>query len=59
MSPSARAIVAPSRIDNGQITTLFVNGMRAIHTSAEEIAVVDVEGIVRIVLALVDAARSA
>jgi tripeptide aminopeptidase len=33
------------------------NGMRAIHTSHEEIAVADVEGIVRIVLALVEAAR--
>jgi tripeptide aminopeptidase len=33
------------------------NGMRAIHTSSEEIAVADVEGIVRIVLALVEAAR--
>jgi len=33
------------------------NGMRAIHTSSEAIAVADVEGIVRIVLALVDAAR--
>jgi tripeptide aminopeptidase len=34
------------------------NGMRAIHTSAESIAVDDVDGIVRIVLALVDAARA-
>jgi tripeptide aminopeptidase len=34
------------------------NGMRAIHTPAESIAVGDVEGIVRIVLALVDAARA-
>jgi tripeptide aminopeptidase len=34
------------------------NGMREIHTSAEAIAVTDVEGIVRIVLALVDGARS-
>jgi tripeptide aminopeptidase len=34
------------------------NGMQRIHTSAEAIAVADVEGIVRIVLALVDGARS-
>jgi tripeptide aminopeptidase len=33
------------------------SGMRAIHTSSEAIAVADVEGIVRIVLALVEAAR--
>ena len=33
------------------------NGMRDIHTSSEAIAVADIEGIVRIVLALVDAAR--
>jgi hypothetical protein len=31
--------------------------MRAIHTSSEAIAVADVEGIVRIALALVEAAR--
>jgi tripeptide aminopeptidase len=35
------------------------NGMKAIHTSSEEIAVADVEGIVRIVLALLEAARDA
>ncbi len=34
------------------------SGMRAIHTSSEAIAVADVEGIVRIVLALVEAARA-
>jgi len=34
------------------------NGMRAIHTSSEAIDVADIEGIVRIVLALVDAARA-
>jgi tripeptide aminopeptidase len=33
------------------------NGMQAIHTSSESIAVADVEGVTRIVLALVDAAR--
>jgi tripeptide aminopeptidase len=33
------------------------NGMRAIHTPSEQIAVADVEGISRIVLALVKDAR--
>ncbi len=36
----------------------LANGMREIHTSSEAIAEADVEGIARIVLALVEAARS-
>ena len=36
----------------------LTNGMREIHTASEAIPVADVEGIVRIVLALVEAART-